>query len=47
MVWKWQLKYILNEQMVGRCLDGRKAPFLLFHYLTLKANGVRGKLIFT
>lgn len=47
MVAKWQLKYPLSEQRVGRyCIDDRIAPFVLFHYLNLKANGVRVKSVF-
>lgn len=43
MAWKWRLKYLLNEQTVGRCIDDGILPFMLFYYLTLKANGVTGK----
>lgn len=43
IAWKWHFKYLLNEQMMGRCINDQLLPFILFYYLTLKVNGVRGK----
>lgn len=43
IAWKWHFKYLLNEQMMGRCINDGLLPFSLFYYLALKANYFRGK----
>lgn len=40
---KWHFKYLLNEQIMGSCINDGLLPCILFYYLTLKENDVRGK----